>query len=613
MASSTGSSSLPSGRAPSPSPSPRSMRFAGARQPLASTSSSFLPVPPPPPSSTTVIPHSQADLDRLQMERALEELSMMSSSRASSSFVTRSSSAGPPRPTWQQRPASLNHRAPAPADDSLFSHDDFGSSVEFARANSSRHNLSALDGRPTSLNGGGSSFNTTGGGGNGGFPSAPSPVSTNGHHASAITLRTGLVGSGLPTSLRSGPSPSATAPKTGFDDERELAKMLGPTAAGASDGRARTGDAFGFSGLPDFGYGGVSSPPTPKAQQQAPRPRSKLVDALGRTSSAGFSPRAGPAAGRGGSPLRTEESLFTTLARGVEDQLLLHRQPLREQRSPAQAESGGGVRRATSAGGGGKKKRSTGAPTADSSVGNISRRPSGQAARARAVSGGGGGVNGSHQQASLYLPDVTGLSEAVGETPLRPTRRPTVQEGRETAQRPSSHSAPSVVDQRLTPAPILCPYLPAYPLPELETLQTRLRALETENANSHRRIANLEDELRLTRERAEAAREEWAIERQTLGRHQRDESEGEWERRYYEVVEQKKGASSPFRLESAKRSLLTGRLFLPCDRPRGPCRFASLPGAQAPVRPLRPASRRRLAPSPAASRPGRARPAWARG
>lgn len=409
------------------------MRFAGARQQqhLSTTtaSSSFLPLPP----LTAVagglhIPHSQADLDRLQMERQLEELSMMSSSRASTSIVTRSSSAGPT--TFQPHrplPPAFNQR---PTDDFSLSHDDFGSSVEFARANSPTHNLSAnASGRRSNA----SSFNTTAGGG----ALAPSPVSTNGHHASAITLRTGLVGSGLPTSHTGGKGGGA---KTGgFDDERELGKMLrgdGGAAAAPASRAVGTGEGFAF-GLSDLGFPSIvdDEPPTPKAHPQGHRPR-KLADALGRTAS-GLSPR--PTTGathhhqaRVASPLRnaregTEESLFTTLARGVEDQLLLARQPMRDVASPAQPETG--VRRSTSGGGAGKKKRPTGMAAADTSISG-GRRSNHQAARARAVSGGN-----SHQQASLYLPDVTGLSEAVGETPLRPSRRPTVQEGREPAQR----------------------------------------------------------------------------------------------------------------------------------------------------------------------------------
>ena len=382
------------------------------------------------------------------MERALEELSMMSSSRASSSYLSRAEHSASSGGGHSHHAPSLNHRRPT-ANESLLSlsHDDFGSSVEFARANSPHGaaNLSAAQHGRRSSNGG-SSFNTTGGGA-GGLANAPSPVSTNGHHASAITLRTGLVGSGLPTSTSGGRAGGPRQASAGFDDERELGKMLG--GGGARPAPAVDG-VFTF-GLSDLGYGFDEVPPTPKTAASATsiKARTKLADALGRTTSS-FSPRASshhhhPA--RVASPLRTEESLFTTLARTAEDQLLVHRreqqynQPLREMRSPAQGE-GAGIRRSTSGGGGGgngKKKRPMTA-AADSPVAN--RRPSQQAARARAVSGAGGQQQ--HQQPSLYLPDVTGLSEAVGETPLRPARRPTVQEGCEPAQRPSLSPLPYI-------------------------------------------------------------------------------------------------------------------------------------------------------------------------
>lgn len=414
MGSSSASSSQPSARVPSPSPSPRSMRFGSSRhnslvQQPSSASSSFLPLPPA--ANGIRIPHSQADLDRLHMERQLGELSMMSSSRASSSFLSRSSN----HPDDDGRSQTASHP----------SQDDFGSSVEFARAPSPGGNLSAQGaaGQAAGSSFGQSSFNTT----HTAHQHAPSPVSTNGHHASAITLRTGLVGSGLPA-FRGQQGGSG-----GFDDDRELGKMLG-----GSNPQQR---AFSF-GLSDLGF-----PSGGKAEAPIPRPTKskKLTDALARSfSPARHSVRVPSPLAAGGHPSRgqrsaTEESLFTTLARGVEDQL---RSPLQSHPSPSQVDAGGHLRRSSSAGNNGtKKKRDVSA--------QLGRRASQN--RSRAVSGGGIG------QTSIYLPDVTGLTEAVGEMPLRAApRQTTLHEGREDPHRQfcpqlrRSHSAPRFADTELS-------------------------------------------------------------------------------------------------------------------------------------------------------------------
>lgn len=394
MGSSSASSSQPSARVPSPSPSPRSMRFGSSRhnslvQQPSSASSSFLPLPPA--ANGIRIPHSQADLDRLHMERQLGELSMMSSSRASSSFLSRSSN----HPDDDGRSQTASHP----------SQDDFGSSVEFARAPSPGGNLSAQGaaGHAAGSSFGQSSFNTT----HTAHQHAPSPVSTNGHHASAITLRTGLVGSGLPAFR------GQQGGSKGFDDDRELGKMLG-----GSNPQQR---AFSF-GLSDLGFpsSGKDDAPTPR-----PTKSKKLTDALARSfSPARHSARVPSPLAAGGHPSRgqrsaTEESLFTTLARGVEDQL---RPPLQSHPSPSQFDTGGHLRRSSSAGNNGtKKKRDVSA--------QLGRRASQN--RSRAVSGGGIG------QTSICLPDVTGLTEAVGETPLRAApRQTTLHEGREEPHRP---------------------------------------------------------------------------------------------------------------------------------------------------------------------------------
>lgn len=478
------------------------MRFGSSRhnslvQQPSSASSSFLPLPPA--ANGIRIPHSQADLDRLHMERQLGELSMMSSSRASSSFLSRSSN----HPDDDGRSQTASHP----------SQDDFGSSVEFARAPSPGGNLSAQGaaGHAAGSSFGQSSFNTT----HTAHQHAPSPVSTNGHHASAITLRTGLVGSGLPAFR------GQQGGSKGFDDDRELGKMLG-----GSNPQQR---AFSF-GLSDLGFpsSGKDDAPTPR-----PTKSKKLTDALARSfSPARHSARVPSPLAAGGHPSRgqrsaTEESLFTTLARGVEDQL---RPPLQSHPSPSQFDTGGHLRRSSSAGNNGtKKKRDVSA--------QLGRRASQN--RSRAVSGGGIG------QTSICLPDVTGLTEAVGETPLRAApRQTTLHEGREEPHRPfcpysEGHTAHHVL---LTGNRLSSCLLLAYPLQELQTLQSRLQSLESENSQSRRRIGQLEDELRLTREREAAAKEEWILEREVLQNRRRGE-EGVWEKRYYEVLEEKKGAS----------------------------------------------------------------------
>lgn len=85
----------------------------------------------------------------------------------------------------------------------------------------------------------------------------------------------------------------------------------------------------------------------------------------------------------------------------------------------------------------------------------------------------------------------------------------------------------------------------AHPLSSLATLSARLTLLESKNAHSQKHIVELELELQTTRERERAAKEEWKLEREYLRKEQVQMSagDGEWEKRYWQVVEEKKGSS----------------------------------------------------------------------
>jgi hypothetical protein len=534
------------------------------------------------------IPHSNDDLDRLRLEHQLGHLSIMSSSRASS----------------------------APS----MSLDD-GSSVEIGRAWDGR-NLSTQGLTSTGI-----SYSTN--------PGA-SPVSTTGHHASAVTLRAGLMGQ---------PSSRERRARDGsdeFDEDRDLKGILG-------------GDGTGLSfGLTDMGLGETPMPASKHAgggrrvtesdfrsskskknasadqsldpqqhynqQHQAPLPlpnnlsRTKLADALTRS----FSPRRpstnSPPPSRNVSAASrsrnargsTQESHFETLARNIEDQL---RAP------PSSQQSRTPLNDSNLNPSNNNPPAPSKSPNTSAKVGSGKRQPSGNKKKsddsrsmrrdAHSMSMLGGldasamslGVSRDTQgRMKLYLPDVTGLSDGV-QTPARKGRKGLGDGGFEANEKCSSIFA-LICSLPFSPiqafiltndvvAPL--PFSPAYPVESLDALSSRLSKLEQQNALSRRRITELELELQTTGERERAAKDEWRLERELLMRERDRETnlrltvekreaagrgvQGEWERRYWEVVEEKKGSFviSSLRLKLRvvnRRNVFVSFSFLSSRSPR---------------------------------------------
>ena len=170
----------------------------------------------------------------------------------------------------------------------------------------------------------------------------------------------------------------------------------------------------------------------------------------------------------------------------------------------------------------------------------------------------------------LFLPeDVTGITHA-NETPGRPGRKDLGDGGNEDDPNGSFFRAfsfattPSLFPpfifllSKLTfSRPLFSPSCSTvHPLPSLAALSSRLTLLESQNSHSRKRIVELELELQTAGEREQAAKEEWRLEREYLRAEQRERErertssgrvqEGEWEKRYWEVVEEKKGSSSSY-------------------------------------------------------------------
>lgn len=417
------SSSSSSTRQPSPSPSPRTMRRGGRPsshsrttsqdsnsffhpshnqdhpQDRSTTSQMYGTQTGRHPSLSLPIPHSNEDLDRIRLEQQLGSLSMMSSSHASSSAAARSVD------------------------------DDDGSSVEMGRG---------YDGRNLSGAGGGGRDGSTLAGGSYSTIGGASPVSTAGHHVSAVTLRAGLVGG---AGGRHGGGGAGEA----FDEDRELGRMLNNAAGGAGGGisfglgemglgdsptasskhhhssnrRVTESDFRGANkgrsspGRPAHSVNNENQPPSSSSRQHhhpshLPSPlRPKLADGLTRS----FSPKrpssiASPPPNhqRGNSGRAHQESRFETLARGLEDQIRV---------------------------GGGGSRMAMGEVSLNGVGGEGRRHPSGGARR---KGGRGGGANSSFVSSTglqkdgggkmmFSLPqDVTGMSR-VHETPGRAARR----------------------------------------------------------------------------------------------------------------------------------------------------------------------------------------------
>ena len=158
----------------------------------------------------------------------------------------------------------------------------------------------------------------------------------------------------------------------------------------------------------------------------------------------------------------------------------------------------------------------------------------------------------------LFLPDMTGMTDVV-DTPARKGRREMGDGDEEDPAGESCSLSPLRCQSWIAihPLTLSCCSMPfsAHPLPSLAALSSRLTSLETQNSQSRKRIVELEFELRTAGEREQAAKEEWKLEREHLkaeqrerermiGEHQRGRvQEGEWEKRYWEVVEEKKGQS----------------------------------------------------------------------
>lgn len=380
----------------SPSPSPRSMRRNTNQQlslsNINSRSSSLLQQSFPPPTNNThssrypssqrihhprpsnslLIPHSHDDLDRIRLEEQLGGISLLSSSRASDSMVTNTNT-------------GVSY-----ADEDEEEDEEEGSSVEIGRAGEVE-NLSAASGGMSPL--GGASFSAT--------TVFPSPTSTNGHHASAITLRAGLTGAG------------ARAQPGGFDEDRELGQILdhrGESVAGA------------FSSL--------KNQPSFKLNNPTPSSRPKLVDAITRN----FSPRRPssntPIASANAyhhrtntnnytSDVKPQESRFEMLAKGVA-QTATSSEHIRKPMSELSFHDS-------------REHRSVTSLRRGNSNGSQSKRNPNKSASSKRNSGSKTGQQHpsfgfGDGKSALFLPDVTGLTDGLIDSPVRKGKR-VVQEG----------------------------------------------------------------------------------------------------------------------------------------------------------------------------------------
>ncbi|CED82349.1 cep57 cep57-mt-bd: centrosome microtubule-binding domain protein [Phaffia rhodozyma] len=521
------SSSSSTTHQPSPSPSPRSMRRKSNQAgPFSLRQSPSLSNSFPPPSaaahrhasssaSSLLIPHSHDDLDRIRLEEQLGGISLMSSSRASSSVAT-STRTGTSFATERDED-----------DDAYEDEDEDGSSIEVGRAAHENGNLSAIDhlhhGHGLASFAQPESFSTVTG--------FPSPVSTAGHHASAITLRTGLTGG---QHNGRGGGHHHHNQQSGFDSDRELAPII-KDDKGLSFG---LGDSAGESPLI-----GTSGLPLSMANSNAnPIGRPKLVDAIAQD----FSPRRPSsrsngnrysantaAAARTGSLFPTkiqpplQESKFEMLARGIESNLPrrqsgpIDRQPMSELSFNESREfnSISSLKRGNS-NGQSVARRNANKP-------GLTKKKSTSRGQSSFAAGLGDG------KSVLFLPDVTGLTDGLVESPARRGKK-TVKEG---DHREDSH---------------------AYPIESLATLSQKLSSLTSENKETLQRVSELELELQTTRERETAAKQEWALEREYLrrelssreqtglerGRREVEETTSAWETRYWEVVQEKKALES---------------------------------------------------------------------
>lgn len=410
-----------------------------------------------------------------------------------------------------------------------------------------------------------------------GIPGPPSPGSTAAHHASVVTLRAGLAGL---AGLAAGSSGHQDA-TGGFDDDRELGRML--------DGGAGAGISFGLHDMllgdtpkhppsssshyhqqrravtePDFlRSGGGENVNNENRAPPTPRPSSsKLADALAagafspRRPSVGVSsPLRGPSsgAGAGGRPRSSregsQESRFELLARDLEDQLQhqASRTPLGELPMASSSASRPGPNKASA-----KNKAVNGLYHH-----SLAARPGNNTSMLSLAESRDG--NG---KLRLFLPDVTGLTEMV-QTPARAGGRKHLAGATAAASTGSSQQEKEEEEKRED---------------ALGELSKRLKSLERDNALSGRRVEELEVELRTVREREEAAREEWVLEREQLRREAAEtrekakSGEGDWERRYWEVVEEKKGTFGDTHGHAFPAKLLTP-IILPVTSPRNPRRL----------------------------------------
>jgi len=317
---------------------------------------------------------------------------------------------------------------------------------------------------------------------------------------------------------------------------------------GANKGRSSPG-------RPSHTVNNENQPPSSRQHHHNPSPlRPKLSDGLTqsfspkRPSSIASPPPHSHQQQRGSGARPHQESRFETLARGLEDQIRV----------------------------GGGSKLAMGEVTLNGVGGEGRRHPSGGR---RKGGRGGGGANSSFMSSTglqrdsqgkmrLFLPeDVTGITHA-NETPGRAGRKDLGDGGNEDDPNgsfklplsllsrrrrrccpPSFFSRPKLTFSRSS---LSVPRFIVHPLPSLSALSTRLTILESQNSHSRKRIVELELELQTAGEREQAAKEEWRLEREYLKAEQRKRErerastgrvqEGEWEKRYWEVVEEKKGS-----------------------------------------------------------------------